>query len=210
MRFWLLILIATTLAIPCAAAADNPSELPKHLQNLLALTKDDFTSRITLKDDSLETEATLSTLKGWQHKEGLLSVVNSDQFFRAFVDKKTGATRFQAYHYVTYTAPRFARFFLVNFDAQGGPEQKELDVLGRIKTTCSRYAGCSRTEHVAFIVDEALLRAISAKYDPSIPGLWRYRLKAKSGVERDEGFSLAEVAAVVQAVDDYKGGKRFR
>ena len=210
MRFWLLLLLTTFVGGPSAAQNVQPATLPKRLQSLLALTKDDFTSRIMLKDDDLETEARLSTLNGWQYKEGLLGVVNGDQFFRAFVDKKTGAVRFQVYQVVTYTAQRFARFFLVNFDAEGGPEQKELDVLSRLSGSCDRYTGCKREEHVAFFVDEALIRAVAAKYQPGRPGLWRFRLKAKSGAERDEGFSVAEVAAIVQAVDDYRGGKRFR
>jgi hypothetical protein len=208
MRSAVLCLTATLLfAVAVNAKEEKKPKISKQIQQLLAMTPEDFGTKITLKDDSLETTAMISTADGWQYKEGLLKLVNSDQFFRAFINKKTGATSYQVYQYVTYYGEGWAFFNLVNFETPNGPESKELDVISRDVTSCSAYIGCGHVEHVAFNVDETILREAATKYQPGNAQVWRFRLKAKSGAERDEGFVPAEIAALLKAVDQYKASK---
>jgi hypothetical protein len=208
MRLVLVGLLFAILSIaPVSAKEEKKQKIPKQLQQLLAMTPADFGSKISIKDDSLETTAVISTVNGWQYKEGLLKLVNSDQFFRAFINKKTGATNYQVYQYVTYYGDGWAFFNLVNYETPNGPESKELDVISRDVTSCSAYVGCGHVEHVAFSVEESLLREAASKYQPGNAQIWRFRLKAKSGAERDEGFVPAEIVALLKAVDDYKISK---
>ena len=66
--------------------------------------------------------------------------------------------------------------------------------------------GCFKKEIVAFNVDEAVLRRVASLYDPSGKGVtgWKFRLKSKTGIQRDEGISPAEAAGILNAVEAYK------
>ncbi|MEG3174775.1 hypothetical protein U1872_00925 [Sphingomonas sp. RB3P16] len=188
-----------------AASAPIPADpLPRQARQLFAMTPDQFATTAEVKDDALETMATISTMHGWQQHDGLLGMVNDDGFFRAFVDKATGDTHFQVYHMVHYTQPRRARFEIVNYETPAGPVAVPLIRIGRYRGPCRAYAGCAFLETVAFPVDEALLRALAARYVPGRVAVWKYRLKAKTGAERDEGFAAAEIAGLLIAVDRYR------
>jgi hypothetical protein len=192
------------------ALAEKPKKIPKQYQQLMALTPEQFRTSATLKDDDLETVATITTQPGWQQKDGLLKIVNSDEYFRAFIDKKTGKTTFQVYKYVRYYGD-WAFFQTVNHETPSGPISQELNVISRDVGTCNKYLGCEHTETFGFNVDETLLRQIAAKYvaGQSVTSVWRFRLKAKSGVQRDEAFVPAEVAGLLAAVDSYKRQKNL-
>jgi hypothetical protein len=205
--------ILPALLISCivtpAAGADTGSKISRKALRLLAMTPDEFAAKMVIRDDALEVAAEISTVNGWQQKDGLLSVVNSDQFFRAFVDKKSGVTTFQVYQFIHYFG-QWAFFTLVNFESLDGPVQRDLTVVNRVPLGCSHHLGCEHVEHVAFDVDEALLRAAAAAYRPGAKQAWHYRLKAKSGVQRDEGFVGAEIVALLAAVDKYRAAKGFK
>ena len=184
-------------------AAGKKTKIPKQIQQLLAMTPDDFARKITIKDDALEVSAEISTINGWQQKDGLLKIVNSDQFFRAFINKKTGEVSYQVYQFVYYYGD-WAFFNRVNYETADGPVQKDLTVISRDVLECTTYLGCRHSEHIGFEVDEKLLRAAAANYKPNAVEAWRFRLKAQSGVQRDEGFVAAEIVALLQTVDTYK------
>lgn len=60
-------------------------------QQLLRMTPEQFERSASIKDDDLEMVTTISTQPGHPAKRGLLGVVGSDNFLRAFVSKKTGS-----------------------------------------------------------------------------------------------------------------------
>jgi aryl carrier-like protein len=208
MRFIAAIVISSALLASGVAHADD-KKIPKQIQQLLEMTPEQFESSADLKDDSLETVAVITTLNGWQKKDGLLKIVNDDQFFRAFIDKKSGRTTFQVYQVVHYMDSGWAFFEIVNYETPTGPQSVQLDVINRDVGGCSRYLGCSYVETVGFNVDEALLRKIASLYAPGKLAAWKYRIKAKSGAQRDEGFVAAEVAGLLRAVDKYRASHGF-
>lgn len=201
--------LALTSSTSATAQGDTPRKLSKQAQQLITMTPEQFERSATLKDDSLETVATITTVNGWQQKDGLLRIVNDDGFFRAFIDKASGKTRFQVYHAVRYRAFGWAKFAWANYETPDGPRTASLRTLGRIRESCRKYMGCFRVEHVGFDVDEALLREVAGRYRPGEAIGWRYRLKARSGAERDEGFVAAEIAGLLRAVDKYRAAKGF-
>lgn len=183
----------------------SAASLEKQFKQYMALTPEHFEKGATIKDDSMEVVAVITTEPSFKIKRGLLGMVNDDNFFRAFINKKTGETSYQLYQYITYVGD-WAFFETANYEGRTEVETTPLDVIGREVGTCSQMLGCFKREVVAFDVDELVLRRVAAGYDPSGKGTtgWKFRLKAKTGIQRDEGMSPAEAAGILNAVEAYK------
>jgi len=195
-------MIVVATAISAQPASAKPDDKPsKQVLRALSLTPEHFQATSTLKDDSLETVATITTLAGFQYKRGLLKIVHDDNFLRAFIDKKSGETRFQLYQIISYGGSwRF--YSTANYETLEGPKSVDLTVVDR-DVSCSRY-GCSYTEHVAFDVEGSLLRTVAEKYRPNEEIVWRFKFKSKAGTEWPDGLLPAEAAGLLAAVDAYK------
>jgi hypothetical protein len=185
------------LALAVAAQANQ-----KELAAALALTPEHFAETAEIKDDDLETVATISTLPGYQRKRGLMKVLWDDNFLRAFIDKSTGKTTFQVYQIIPYSG-RFRRYQTVNFETPAGPRSIPATTIDQSVDGCSRY-GCSYTEHVGFDVDEDVLRAAAAAYRPGVAAAWRFKFKAQSGDEWQDGILGAEIVGLLTVVDAYR------
>ena len=180
------------------------------LQTALSLSKEHFKNTATVKDDSLDTVATITTVNGFQEKRGLLGIVWDDNFLRAFIDKKTGKTSFQIYQVIYYQGSGWNFFQTVNFETPSGPQSKPVTVISRdVDCTGSRYSGCTYVEHVAFDVDESLLRTIAANYSPGQRAGWKFKFAAKSGRDYNDGMLPAEVAGLLDKVDEYLNAGGF-
>jgi hypothetical protein len=204
------IVLATTLAAMAIvsagpAVAQKPS---KQLQRLLALTPADFQRTATLKDDSLDTVAQISTEPGFQEKRGLLKIVWNDNFLRAFIDKKTGATVFQVYQYISYQGS-WHFYTTANFETPSGPESIPVTVINRNVNSCSAYLGCSFTEHIGFEVPENLLRSVAAQYAAKPDMIWRFKFGSQAGGDWQDGMVAAEVVGLLAAVDQYRATHRL-
>ncbi len=201
MKIWRVVsLLGASLALGSALhAADAPARM-------FALTPDDFARTASVKDDSLEVRATITTEPGYQERHGLLRLVWSDDFLRAFVDKTSGAASFQLYQRIVYVGRLYKYFDTVNYETPGGPKAVRVVDLGRTEdcAKASLMGGCTRTEDVAVPIDEALLKTIAATYAPGAEAAWHFRFKAQSGEDFDGVMSAAEVAGLLAKVADYK------
>lgn len=213
MKRSLLIVSVAAILSGCATAtvpsAGTPVS-PRTAQDALALTPDHFRQTAEIEDDSLDVTANINTRLGMAKKQGLLGIVWDDNFLRAIVDKKTGATVFQVYQWINYTGDW--RFYnTVNFETPDGPSQASLTRISQDVLSCSgsRYGGCTHSEHFAFTVDEALLRTIAAGYRPGQEAVWRFKYGASQAEDWQDGLLPAEVAGFLQAVDAYREGKGF-
>jgi hypothetical protein len=169
------------------------------------MTPADFQRTATLKDDPLDTTAIVSTQPGFEEKRGLLKLVWNDNFLRAFIDKKTGATQFQVYQYISYGGSwRF--YHTANYEAPNGPESQPVTVIDRSVDSCSTY-GCSFTEHIGFDVPEALLRWVAARYTAQPGSIWRFKIGSKAGGDWQDGMATAEVAGLLAAVDQFRAAR---
>ena len=74
--------------------------------------------------------------------------------------------------------------------------------IGKEMVNCAA-GDCTYTEHVAFPVDEDLLRQLAAGRTPGKPAIWSYKLIAKTGPEFTGGLSSAEIAGFLAKVDEY-------
>jgi hypothetical protein len=184
--------IAIAISLTIGVASISESKQP----DLFSLPMEHFRDTATVKDDPLDTSVTVTT------ENGLLRVVNFDQFFRGFVDKKTGVETIQIYEWINYDGDW--RFYeTANYETATGPESTKVDSISRELLGCSTTLGCTHVEHMAFMVPEALLRAEAAKYQPGQKsGVWLFRLNAKSGVEFKDGFTYAEIAGFLAKLDE--------
>lgn len=171
------------------------------------LTREHFMNTATLKDDALETVATITTYKGYQQRRGLLGIVSNDNFLRAFINKKTGTKTFQLYQVIQYQSNGWNFFQTVNYETPSGPESKPATIIDRNVDSCSQYVGCHYTEQVGFDLEEPFLRDLAAKYKADQPEVWRFKFKAKSGADYNDAISIAEVAGFVDMLDMYGRSK---
>lgn len=201
-------LVALAIVSP-SAAAEKPKKIPKQMQKLLAMTPDEFAACADLSDDSLDIIAKITTAPCFKETRGLLKIVWNDNFLRAHIDKKTGKATYQLYQYIGYEGDW--RFYqTVNYETPNGPRSERVDQISRDVVGCSgaRYgAGCTLSEHVAFSVDEDLLRTIAARWQPGAQSVWRFKFGAKAFQDWQDGLSSAEVAGLLLAVDRYRAAK---
>jgi hypothetical protein len=199
--------LATGLAgAGLAVAALQAAELPASTRQMLAMTPQDFARTASVKDDALEVLATITTEPGYQERHGLLRVVWSDNFLRAFVDKSSGAVTYQLYQRIVYEGRLYKYFRTANYETPAGPRSVETLDLGRTEQ-CSRsqlFGGCIRTETLAVPLDAALLGTIATRYVPGNDAAWHFRFKAQSGEDYDGVMAPAEVAGLLAKVADYR------
>jgi hypothetical protein len=170
---------------------------------LLSLTMDHFRDTATVKDDALDTVATISTQNGYQEKRGLLRIVWNDTFLRGFIDKATRRHSFQVYQLISYKAAGWRYYESANYQTPSGPRSTPVTVISRDVTDCSG-GNCYYAEHIAFAVDEDLLRTIASSFVPGKAVLWQYKFIPKSGDDFIDGLSNAEVAGFLAKVDEYQ------
>ena len=170
---------------------------------LQSLTLEHFRDTATVKDDPHSGTTTVTTENGFVHHSGLLRQVSNDEFLRGVIDTKTGQKSFQVYAWISYNG-RWRTYQTANFQAMDGPRSVPAIQVSRDIGDCAA-GNCLYTEHVAFAVDEPMLRQIAAGYVPGRPPIWNFKLIAKTGVEYSGGLSSAEIAGFLAKVDELTG-----
>lgn len=171
------------------------------------LTPELIRSKVTVKDDALEPVATLSTDKGFISKGSFFDKVKSDNFLRAFIDKASGAIRYQLYATVTY-GPEWRHFTTASALFEGRPRSIPLTVISKEVVTCAG-GYCVMRETVGIALDQSDVERIAAGYRPGASQPWAYRLKAQSGLDFDDSIMPAEAAGLLLAVREYRQRHRL-
>ena len=168
---------------------------------LLSLSMEHFRDTATVKNEPPDPALTISTQNGFVEHSGPLRMVWHDEFLTADIDKKTGQKSFQVHEQISYSGSW--RFYeSASYQAPSGPRTAPAIHISKEAANCS-VGECLYTEHIAFPVDEELLRQIAAGYVPAKPVIWPYRLSAKSGPAYAGGLSSAEIAGLLAKVDEY-------
>jgi hypothetical protein len=196
----LVIALLTVIPLGSYASAAPKSEI----EAALSLSREHFRDTATVKDDYLDTVATITTVNGYKQKRGLFKIVWDDNFLRAHIDKKTGKTTFQLYQVIYYQSSSWRFYHTANFETTAGPQSTPLTLISRdVDCAGSSFGGCTYVEHVAFDVDEDLMRTISQMYSPGQRVGWKFKFIPKSGDDYNEAMLPAEVAGLVAKVDEY-------
>jgi hypothetical protein len=189
--------LAPLMVLGCAMHAAHAKDPP-----LLSLTAEHFRDTATILDDPRGAVVTISTVNGYVEHTGPLHMVWHDEFLSAVIDKKTGGKSLQVHEEITYSGPW--RFYqAASFQAADGPRRVPATQIGKEAVNCP-VGDCTYTEHVAFAVDEELLRGLAAGYVPGKPVIWKYQVAAKSGPDFSGGLSNAEIAGFLARLDAYR------
>lgn len=192
-------------SILTSSAVAKDQKMPKQLSKLIAMTPEDWITKTRIQDDSLETSARFDTALGFQEKQGLLGVVWSDVFLRAYVNKKSGKTDYQVYFATVIQGNSWPSFDEVNYQVSDNVESAELKKVGsNVNCTLARYGGCKYFEDVLFLPSREILDYVAATYEPNTAVAWKMRLKGQSGQSLDMFVTPAEVKGLLMAVDAYK------
>jgi len=170
---------------------------------LLAETPQSCAAQVQTKDDDLDVTAKFDTVNCFKQSKGFLQLWSIDNFLRAWIDKRTGATTFQVYESVIYDDDGWRFYETANFATPAGPQTTPVTSISRDVISCSGM-GCLYDEDFGFDVDESLLRAEAATYAPSTFNSWQFKFSAKNGSELRDGIMPAEIAALLSVIDAYR------
>lgn len=199
-------LMSLCVSMPIPAVAQTSAEeriepREKQLAILRSLTPLHFAQTSAVHDDDLETTAVITTQPGYRDRGGFTDRVRSDNFLRAFIDKRTRSVRFQVYQTLTYSGS-WRQFRSVNYATSKGPVSAPVDELAHDIEGC--YSGlCSFTDTLGFDVPESTLRALADQYVTGKSPFWRFRFQAKNGVNWEDRMLPAEAAGLLMKVDAY-------
>jgi hypothetical protein len=172
---------------------------------LPSLTMEHFRDTATVEDDPVGATTTITTEKGFVSRKGILRSVSSDEFLKGVIDKKTGHKSLQIDASIAYYG-RWRTYETANYKTVDGPRSLPTTQVRRDIGSCA-VGNCLYTEHIAFIVDEALLRQLAAGYVPGRPAVWHYTLIPKLGPDYSGELSSAEIAGFLAKIDDYTGAR---
>lgn len=186
------IIAAALAAALCAGCAQVE---PVRVQSTAPLTAEHFRQTASIKDDSLETIATISTRPGNDTRAAKVEWV--DAFVRALVTKRNGETSVQLVVETRY--PSQWRFYTsANFATPTGPQSKLLIVADRKIDGCR--VGCSYYEAVTFMLTEKEAREIAAMQVDA----WAVKLTPRIGADLFVNLPMAELRGLLARVDDYR------
>ncbi len=168
---------------------------------LLPLTAVHFRDSATVNENASDGKATISTENGFVEHTGLMRMVWNDAFLRGVVDRKTGNKSIEVYAWIIYSG-NLRSYETATYQTTNGPRSVPATQIGKQVTNCA-VGDCTYTEHLAFPVDEALLRELAAQALAGKPKLWPFRFAAKSGPDYSAVLSTAEIAGFLAKVDEY-------
>jgi hypothetical protein len=165
-----------------------------------------FGRGIALADDPLEHEAVIST-RGvdkprWTLFQGSTA---PDNHLLAHVDRRSGAVRFEVRQALNYLGP-FRDFRTANYETQARPIIADLRKVEANRAFCDGLdQAMTCFEEVSFTVAEADLRRLAAPGATTVePGRWSFKFKPVLGREHRTSVSTAEIATLLDAVDQYR------
>jgi PDZ domain-containing protein len=185
-------LVVLGFGLGTASAKDPP---------LLSLTMEHFRDTATVNDDPLHAKATITTENGYVEHTGLMRMVWHDEFLSAVIDQSTGQKSFQIDAEITYSGS-WRSYQSANYPTANGRRSVPATQISKEAANCAT-GDCIYTEHIAFPVDEQVLRQVAAGRVAAKPAVWPYQAIAKSGPAYTGGLSDAEVAGFLVKVDEY-------
>lgn len=195
--------LTASLMVCFVAACAAPGGPPSPENDPRLLTREHFRATASIKDGPLDLIAIVSTVSGFQAKQGLLGVVNDDHFLRAFVEKRSAKVTYQVYVVARYRGESWRFFNTATYETSVGPAAALVMTIGRdVDCASSRYLGCSYVEQIAFDVPEQVLREVAQR--AAADSLWQVKVNSKSGVDSTRVFVVPEVQGLLDRVDEYR------
>jgi hypothetical protein len=148
----------------------------------------------------------LSTVNGY-NKQRLLTQYNvlGDSYITATVNRATNKVIYQIASIIEYKDHDARLYKHINYTDSGRQQSGEAILVNQM-SDCkgNQYSGCLRKEHVAFAISEQTIEQVAITYTEGSQDKWRYTLLP----EREKSYStylfVAEISALVEAVNEYK------
>lgn len=147
-----------------------------------------------------------STINGY-NKQRLLTQYNviGDSYISATVNKTTDEVTYQIDSIIEYKDHDARLYKHINYTVNGRQYSGDGTLVDQtMDCKGNQYSGCLRKEHVAFTMTQQTIEQIAINYTEGSQDKWRYTLSP----ERDRSYSahlfVAEIAALVEAVNENK------
>jgi len=192
-------LMVLALAGSVAAASAAVAQTHKLPAKQAALTADHFHAKAQVIDDPLDVETVISSERGFRTGQGLLKSPASDNHLRAFVDKRSGATRFEVRQTLMYPGS-IRGYGEVSYQTSQWPVTAPLTKIRDNASHCFLFEApevCR--EEVSFSISESELRRAAAA-----PGAWGFKFTSDKGHEHRTAITHAEIDGLLKAVDGYR------
>jgi len=167
---------------------------------LLSLPMEHFRDTAIVNTDAAAGKTTISTENGFVDRSGLRTVWN-DEFLTGVTNTTTGKMSIQVEARITYSG-HWRQYETVNYLVAGSSQSAATTLIDKNERNCTP-GDCTYTEHVAFPIDEQVLRGLAAGYVPGKPTLWANKFIAKSGPDSSGSLSNAEIAGFLAKADQY-------
>jgi len=181
-------------------------------REVLSLNTQHFKDTVIIKQVSSGDVTEFSTLRGYRH-EKYPGIGWLDSFLIGYLNNQTGKRYYQVYQFTSYQGRGWRLYNRVDYKTPEGTKSKPLIRYHRELKNCSSSRGCTYEEHVVFDVKEALMRQI-AKLAPETQGkmnargkiaAFLYQLSSREGHKIKYWLLPAEVAALMEVMDEYTG-----
>lgn len=196
--------LAAALIIGSALIGSADAKLSRAEQKAVNATPQQIADSIEIDDDKFSPFVTISTEPFFKTGGGPIYFgPGSDKFVRAFIDRKTGATKFQIYFWARYLGEwhSFSRFGYLENDE---PVNSDLIQIDQQVGGCTSYAGCYHIETVALPLSITAARNASKDAVAGVDASWMFKLYGKISGGWETGILKTEIAGALLAVDAYK------
>lgn len=195
----LLVLFSVCLfsAVPAANAQE---QLTEGELGAIALSPAEIADRLDVTDDPFAVSIKISSEPFYMAKKA-----RGDEFLRAFVNRKTGATTYQVYFWRGF-AGRTWRFYdrITALGADGPVPLQSTRVESDVQ--CRTY-GCSYVEGLIGEVDESELRWAAKDAAAGVDGRWKFKVFGRNTDGEEAWLLKTEVAGFLQGVDKVKAAR---
>jgi hypothetical protein len=204
MKKAVIIFFITILVSGCASTHEATK------RKVLGLTSRHFKETVIIKQVSSGEVTKFSTLRGYR-PEKYLGIPWMDSFLIGYLNNHSGKRYYQVYQFVSYQGRGWRLYNRVNYETPEGNQSMPLRRIHREIKNCSSPRNCTYEEHVVFDVEEALLRQIAklaseTREKTNTNGkiaAFLYQLSSQEGHEKKYWLLPAEVAGLMEAMDDY-------
>ena len=179
-------------------------------KEILGLDTQHFKDTVVITDVSSGTVAEFSTLNGYRPKK-YVGVGWLDSFLKGYLNKNTGKRYYQVYQFISYQGRGWRSYHRVDYQTPEGKASAPLTSYHREIINRASSRGCTYEEHVVFDIEEALLRKIAkltSRRQEKFTAQGRttvflYQLYSKEGHKRTYWLLPAEVAGLLERMDEY-------
>lgn len=201
----MMVFASLLLAAATVQPVEQSDKMSKYEKLARSITPEIAAAQSTLKDDNLEVVAVISTEKVFFEKPKFLTKEYYDNFVRALIDKKTGATTFQVYERIYYSEKNWRFYDTVNYsNGNGGAESTSLTKISSEVVGCYGGNKCTYAETFGFEIPPNMLEPMAVRYAEQGPTVWPFKFKSQSGYEFQHVVLLSEILGAIQAANKYK------